>query len=397
MTSTRRAYGGVALALLLVMLFVPTHELGDTAVYGHAYAWGESSSRCNAGGIGGSSVGPVWFVDAWEVAQQSVFGLAALFALATTFRARWMIVVVVLLAMLVLLSVQRAVSGDGIMMPGALVLPACVVVGVVIVLLNLECSQLRKVTPSDTERYDAGNEHSTPSAVGRSAGCRRKSKRSSFARARLWNAAPDAGHASRDEWHMLGEGKLRRPKDRGPTLATYPFRRVRCRRVGFLALERPGRLQHLRKLGTRDQYRARTAGTCSLRRNESRGFVESCGQRTPRSVARPDARHAAGCIAVSLRTERGRLHPKRAGIRHHRQTRVHPEVSWTAPTEGAKAWGLYGCSARGSARRARYVRSGRGARRGCVRRLVRTHGPKEVRDARSVSTVGVSQRSVPRR
>jgi hypothetical protein len=32
----------VTLLIFVLALFIPTHELGNTAVYGHAFLWGES-------------------------------------------------------------------------------------------------------------------------------------------------------------------------------------------------------------------------------------------------------------------------------------------------------------------------------------------------------------------
>lgn len=115
-----------ALLLLLAVdassLFVATHELGDTAVYGRAYLWGESSSRVNCG------TQICWFVDRLEPIQHTLLALALLTAvLALALRRVRVCVPLVVTAALLALAAVRAANGDGVAL-GYFWLAVCAVV-----------------------------------------------------------------------------------------------------------------------------------------------------------------------------------------------------------------------------------------------------------------------------
>lgn len=90
---------------------MPTHALGDTAVFGRAYLWGESSARCNAVGEAGPEI--VWFVDGAEVAQHGAFGLVVALSLACLVSGRWLGFVALSYACLLALDLRRAIDLDG--------------------------------------------------------------------------------------------------------------------------------------------------------------------------------------------------------------------------------------------------------------------------------------------
>jgi len=106
-----RALAAVTLALLSLALVSPTHKLGDTAVYGDAYLWGESSIRVH------QATTIAWFVDRWEVAQHALFALAAIACIVVLISGRCLALAALALAALAALATQRAVTGDGISLP----------------------------------------------------------------------------------------------------------------------------------------------------------------------------------------------------------------------------------------------------------------------------------------
>lgn len=102
----------VVIAVMGVALLVPTHELGDTAVYGRAYLWGESSSRVNCG------TQICWFVDHLERAQHALVGVALLTALLALVRRSFSVAIPVGASLLLwALAVVRASRGDGVALP----------------------------------------------------------------------------------------------------------------------------------------------------------------------------------------------------------------------------------------------------------------------------------------
>lgn len=107
-----RVLGAVTFGVLALSFVWPTHELGDTAVYGKGFLWGESSMRVNAGGR------IIWFVDRWEIAQQALYGVAAVACVFTVANnsARALRIVAMAFAWLVALAVQRSVAGDGVVL-----------------------------------------------------------------------------------------------------------------------------------------------------------------------------------------------------------------------------------------------------------------------------------------
>jgi hypothetical protein len=107
--SLNRMLAGGTLGVLALALVVPTHELGDAAVYGSAYLWGESSSRVNVGRE------IVWFVDLWEVAQHVLFAMATITCVATIISGRRIALVALALGGLIGLALQRSFSGGGVM------------------------------------------------------------------------------------------------------------------------------------------------------------------------------------------------------------------------------------------------------------------------------------------
>lgn len=90
---------------------MPTHALGDTAVFGRAYLWGESSTRCNAVGEAGPEI--VWFVDRAEVAQHLAFGLVIALSLACLASGRRLGLVALSFSGLLGLALRRAIDVDG--------------------------------------------------------------------------------------------------------------------------------------------------------------------------------------------------------------------------------------------------------------------------------------------
>lgn len=96
------------LGLAASALVTPTHVLGDTAVYGRAYLWGESSSRVNCG----TTI--CWFVDGLEPAQHAL--TAAVLVTTTASLVRRVPTWAPFGAMLVsiALAAVRSIRGDGV-------------------------------------------------------------------------------------------------------------------------------------------------------------------------------------------------------------------------------------------------------------------------------------------
>lgn len=102
-----RAYAAITLALMILCLLTPTHALGDTAVFGDAFLWGESSSRCNQGRA------IRWFVDDWEVLQHALFGVVVVGAAAALLTGEGQSAIAVPLALLLALDLRRSIDVDG--------------------------------------------------------------------------------------------------------------------------------------------------------------------------------------------------------------------------------------------------------------------------------------------
>lgn len=106
--------------MLAWALVEPTHVLGDTAVYGQAFLWGESSLRVNVGRE------IVWFVDRWEIAQQAMFAVAAITCVVVVIlnSPRALRLVALALLGLIGMALQRSFAGDGVMLPSFVALIA---------------------------------------------------------------------------------------------------------------------------------------------------------------------------------------------------------------------------------------------------------------------------------
>lgn len=101
-----RSASAITVLLLVAAIVWPTHQLGNTAVFGEAYLWGESSIRTNTG----TSI--VWFVDGWEVVQHAVFACTWAVALVAVAKPRVLVASGSLLAALVALDLTRAIKVD---------------------------------------------------------------------------------------------------------------------------------------------------------------------------------------------------------------------------------------------------------------------------------------------
>lgn len=97
----------LGLVVLGCSIFLPTRELGDTAVFGRAYLWGESSLRTFP------AAGASWFVDELEKAQIALFIFSVLTAVWTLWRERLIPLFCGLFSTVTILDVVRGVQVDG--------------------------------------------------------------------------------------------------------------------------------------------------------------------------------------------------------------------------------------------------------------------------------------------
>jgi len=139
-----RVVAALTLGMLAWAFLEPTHVLGDTAVYGRAYLWGESSLRVNVGRE------IVWFVDRWEVAQQATFAMAAIACVVVLIQSssRALLVVAVALLGLIGLALQRSLTGDGVMLPSFVAVVAWTVAVMVMTVLGHRQARLPRTSIS---------------------------------------------------------------------------------------------------------------------------------------------------------------------------------------------------------------------------------------------------------
>ena len=80
--SIRQMMGVISLLILFASIWIPTHDLGNTAVFGKTFLWGESSTRVF------QSTSVAWFVDPLEAFQQAAFLFTVLLFLCVSVRKR---------------------------------------------------------------------------------------------------------------------------------------------------------------------------------------------------------------------------------------------------------------------------------------------------------------------